>query len=248
MNLSPLLLILVMSFSLSGCLSGVKDTGKEAVISYTIGKNNKADKVNLPHLGEVTQISVGDSLIHSYKVEETKGIKLSDKININGRYNGFVQNYTIHPGEFKIYGSGLDGIYYIRNNSVSQWVSASGHAGTYDGGVVISPNKSKGDSLFFISTKTIVEPIGKKIKYEKITIKNKVPNDFRRELIYVGKSGSSIQLEYREFNKDYIRPAFNQTITYDISSDKKIGYKGAIFEIIDASNTGLKYKVLKYLN
>ena len=73
-------------------------------------------------------------------------------------------------------------------------------------------------------------------------------DSFRRELIYSGVSRGSVTLEYREFSNDLARPAFSQTLTYDLEEGRTIGFRGARFEIISADNLSLKYRVLKHLD
>jgi hypothetical protein len=71
--------------------------------------------------------------------------------------------------------------------------------------------------------------------------------EFRRELIYSGVSGSTLSLSYREFSRDFARPAFTQDLKYDLSQGTTIGYKGARFEVIKADNVSLRYRVLAHL-
>ena len=72
--------------------------------------------------------------------------------------------------------------------------------------------------------------------------------DFKRELSYAGGGKNSISILYREFKGNLARPAFTQEIKFDISEDNVIGFKGARFKIIQASNTGIKYTVIKHFN
>ena len=69
-------------------------------------------------------------------------------------------------------------------------------------------------------------------------------DSFRQELIYNGRSGSTVHFTYRELNDSLMRPAFSQEASYDLSDSNVIGFKGARIEIIEATNTKLKYKVL----
>jgi hypothetical protein len=71
---------------------------------------------------------------------------------------------------------------------------------------------------------------------------------FKRELIYGGQSGTTISISYREFADGTARPAFTQDIKYDLAESKIIGFRGARFEVAKASNTSLRYKVLKTLD
>ena len=70
------------------------------------------------------------------------------------------------------------------------------------------------------------------------------PN-FEQELIYNGKSGNTVNFVYREFSKSFIRSGFTQNVQYDLSESKIIGFKGARVEVIEATNTKLKYRVIK---
>lgn len=67
--------------------------------------------------------------------------------------------------------------------------------------------------------------------------------EFRRELLYTGRAGNQITLMYREFKGDMARPAFTQQLQYEASSNAIIGYQGARFRIISATNTEVTYEV-----
>ena len=71
---------------------------------------------------------------------------------------------------------------------------------------------------------------------------------FRKELVYTGISQTVVSILYREFKDDLARPAFSQDLKYDLSESKVVGYRGARFEIIKATNQGLTYKTLKQLD
>jgi hypothetical protein len=73
-------------------------------------------------------------------------------------------------------------------------------------------------------------------------------NYFTREVIYTGVSQNTVFILYREFITDIARPAFSQELKYDLSQGDIIGFKEARFKIIKATNTNIKYIVLKHLN
>jgi len=73
-------------------------------------------------------------------------------------------------------------------------------------------------------------------------------DSFKKELIFTGVSQKTVTFLYKEFVDNLARPAFTTELKYDISEDGMIGYKGARFQVIKASNTGIRYKVLRYLN
>ena len=73
-------------------------------------------------------------------------------------------------------------------------------------------------------------------------------DSFKKELVYGGLSQKTISISYREFSDGTARPAFTQDLKYDLSEGDEIGFRGARFQVIKASNTVLKYKVIKALD
>ena len=73
-------------------------------------------------------------------------------------------------------------------------------------------------------------------------------DSFQQTLIYSGKVGNKINVGYREFSSNLARPAFNNDVEYDLNESKQIGYKGALLDIIEATNQSITYKVLRNFN
>lgn len=71
---------------------------------------------------------------------------------------------------------------------------------------------------------------------------------FRKDFMYNGRVGNSLKFTYREFVNDLARPAFTQDLQYDLTESDIIGFRDARIKITDATNTSLKYKVLKGLS
>jgi hypothetical protein len=68
---------------------------------------------------------------------------------------------------------------------------------------------------------------------------------FRQELIYNGRIGSQVKFLYRELSNDLLRGSFNQDVQYDLTEGPVIGFKGLRLEIEEATNTKIKYRVIK---
>jgi hypothetical protein len=81
------------------------------------------------------------------------------------------------------------------------------------------------------------------INFQKTTVY--APGSMRKEILYNGKSKDTIKITYREYMNDMARPAFYQDLNYDLIESKIIGFKGTQIEIIDATNSDIKYKVIK---
>ena len=67
---------------------------------------------------------------------------------------------------------------------------------------------------------------------------------FTAELIYLGISGDTLRIEYKEFINNMARPAFSQDLTFDLARSREIRFKDITMEIIEATNTMLTFKVI----
>lgn len=70
---------------------------------------------------------------------------------------------------------------------------------------------------------------------------------FKEVFLYNGKSQNTIKIQYREYKNDFARQAFYQDLTYDLSESKTIGFKGMTIDIIEATNSKIKFIVRKGL-
>lgn len=78
-------------------------------------------------------------------------------------------------------------------------------------------------------------------------------NTFRWDLIYTGRSGSTITFTYREYNVSedesaLIRDSFSQMLSYEIAEETEIGFRGARIAIDEASNTGIRYRIISFID
>ncbi len=76
-------------------------------------------------------------------------------------------------------------------------------------------------------------------------IEERYSRDFvRKELLYSGKSGSTIEVSYREFRGGFAAPAFFQNLKYDLAESNVIQFQKFRIEIIQADNKQITYKIL----
>lgn len=85
---------------------------------------------------------------------------------------------------------------------------------------------------------------------EKNDVYNTVREGLVQELMYGGIDGNTIQIDYREYSKsDYgtiARPAFSQSVKYDLSKSKIISYRNLEMEIINADGKEIVFLVKKF--
>lgn len=70
-------------------------------------------------------------------------------------------------------------------------------------------------------------------------------NTFQQSIEYAGRSRDILKFTYSEFTGGFARQAFTRDFQVDLSEGKVAAYKGAIIEIIEATNIQIKYKVIR---
>lgn len=68
-----------------------------------------------------------------------------------------------------------------------------------------------------------------------------------RELIYSGKSGTTVEVAYREFRGGYAAPAFSQNLKYDLQGSAVISFQEFRIKVLEATNNAITYQVVSDL-
>lgn len=206
-----------------------------------------------PSLGVAAGVEVGGVMLSKRYVRSSAVIQTSSPVSHVASHNGIDISLRLPPGHLVRYGENAEGVYYIADNfSASITVMGSVQPLKTQGGLIIKNDTSETKKVFrkpesidhaFISEHS--EPINVVSRPDR-----EFPHkeNYARELIYTGVSKNVISVIYREFSNDLIRPAFSQELKYDLGEGSVIGFRGARFEVIGASNTELKYKVIRNLD
>jgi hypothetical protein len=70
-------------------------------------------------------------------------------------------------------------------------------------------------------------------------------NSLQQTIDYAGRSGDVLKFNYSEFSDNFARQAFTREFQIDLNEGKIAAYKGAIIEVIEATNIQIKYKVIR---
>jgi hypothetical protein len=241
MNIKTISLAIFSSLLIQGCQTAstnIKHSYSPTYYSPSI--------IDIPAIGETKTVEVGDSLISKDQITQIPSIDLKQPIQHQATNVGTTFMITSLPGRYIEKGNDIAGKFYQAN---SDKFLVNGRPINSPCGIYI-PNASQTATEFYC-----LSPEGTPISY----IKNGIPYDksstqvrdeisFKKELIYTGVSKNVISITYREFKDDLARPAFSQDLKYDLAESSIVGYKGARFEIIKASNQGLTFKMLKPLD
>lgn len=232
---------ITLVLTLGGCVSGPSSTSQW---------------VNFPELNVQSEVELGQSMVSTARKETLPAIVIDKDIT----HNTTECRLTILAGVLPIYMSDKDGTFYAREEHFALTVlDKPNHTA---GGVYVPNDKSKPTEVFcghwrrtYSNKARAVHP---GIDFKLATYSEKWANDtllpILSELVYSGISQNTLSILYREFYRDqktglhYAKPAFYQELKYDLSQGNTIGYKGARFRVIKATNTSIKYEVLKHLN
>ena len=124
------------------------------------------------------------------------------------------------------------------------------HAGGYS----VKPVNSKSYALQAIQEVTVGSPM---ISTDEQTVKRgrwigvlyspsgyeETVSTFKRELIYGGKTGTTVNIFYREYGDNFARPAFAQELKYYLKDSKDISFQNFQIHVLSANNSKVKFKV-----
>lgn len=172
-------------------------------------------KSDSPAIGEVKTAELGSKLLVQQDIEIMRGRKIA----------------PVARGSMGLFPADFSGMYVRANNGEH-----------YCGTVVFRDPLNNGKQNFICFTDQ--EFREKNLPYEETEDIVQRPTNFQRVLEYSGKSGNAISVFYKEFNETFIRPAFTQEFKFDLGESNIIGIKGARIEVVQATNTGITYKIL----
>lgn len=241
-SISTLIGVFSVIALLQGCVTVPSDNIKRTFSpTYHIAK-----VTDYPTVGEIKTIEVGESLVYKDKQISIPAIDIEQVIEQNFTNFGKTYLITILPGRYVEKGKDLNGKYFEAPVGKTLENGRKLPKGT---GVYVADNDPRKTEFYAMANATTPLSYPREgIPFVKSVQQTRDELSFRKELVYTGISQTVVSILYREFKDDLARPAFSQDLKYDLSESKVVGYRGARFEIIKATNQGLTYKTLKQLD
>lgn len=194
--------------------------------------------ISEPPLNSINTISIGDIMVRQGEYTEHDAIFVSHPINAGA--------YTIQPGNYLKTGEESGAEFYYPGGSEPGRVDKSMFADNWSSVII----KNHGSPQICVLTVygTSITTCNDGSNFQRRKVSSLQRDSFQQTLIYSGKIGNKVNVAYREFSNSLARPAFNNNVEYDISESKIVGYKGAQFEIIEATNQHIKFRLIKNFN
>ncbi len=208
--------------------------------------------IHTPKINTEAEAEIGQTIISKANLTTYPAVKinqtLSDTVKqnmLNNRYSGTT---TINSGIYKKTSEDANGSFFPDPNGTFQF--AMGTLKCVCG--VYIPHDVTKPAVMFTYHNTI-GATGFEFGVTPLDVSKTISevwssDSFKKELVYGGLSQKTISISYREFSDGTARPAFTQELKYDLTEGNEIGFRGARFLVIKASNTMLKYKVTKALD
>lgn len=219
------LLVVVSLVALGGC----------ATPTYNYTAPYRA--ISEPPVGSVSTVRIGDVMLKQGKYREHDAVRLTAISQISW-------GYTLHPGVYLKHGDDSEAEYFLPSGSddggriekallADQWKSVMA--------------KRTSDELCIVTVFNVAV-CRQGIAFERLRKAISSADSFQQTLIYNGRVGSKINVAYREFSNNVARPAFNNSVEYDLSESTTVGYKGAELEILEATNQHIRFRLLRNFN
>jgi hypothetical protein len=246
-------IILLTSVSLGtganagGAVGGPNATSSLPACGAKAGRALSTQSISLPAVNEEQEVEPGSSLLSTAQQTVTEtGLILTSSATVTGKYAGADFVITIPATDLRLAPRKGD-LTMIPAASFRYQREKSERHGFMkpDIGVYEDPNDPtllKVRVIFGLVARDFPMPDPKLDRERCLSLGT---GGFRHEIIYSGAAKGVISLLYREYVDDLARPAFSQVLTYDLADGNEIGLKGARIRVIKASNTGLRYVVLR---
>jgi len=192
---------------------------------------------SIPELGVEVLLGLGEPLLDQGKATKRDVIYIIQETSLAA--------YKEKPGKLLKVGSDQSYDYFSQDTHTGYSI--------YEGLLISTPsmtaslryNKNNGE--YCILRPTDIDICGE-INTRNETDKVITNDSFRRTLIYSGRVGNKLKISYREFSNNMARSAFSSEVEYDLGESSIIGYAGARIKVISATNTEIKYEVIKNFN
>ncbi|MFW1838648.1 hypothetical protein ACG9XS_08770 [Acinetobacter gyllenbergii] len=197
----------------------------------------KAKDVSKPAIGSINTAFVGDALLSQGRIVERNTLVVDETFKPTFQYE-------VKSGSYPQTGEDDKNKYFAIMDSKTKTNGVQSKMLSDPPKDLMVDSKGELCIISVYNTKYCGEAKNTRIETENVITEK----SFQQTLIYSGKVGNKINIGYREFSNDVARPAFNNNVEYDLNESKEIGYKGALLEIIEATNQNIKYKVIKNFN
>jgi hypothetical protein len=193
---------------------------------------NQTFKDNRPAVDQVVKVYSGDAMI-----TQRTG-KIVDCIVPNTTWEKIYSGATFSiRGDRPICltpGVGYIGDYPHYSHSSDSWTAT------------VDVSERKGKFKFVVLRRTLKKNAIEGVDFRRTVAFKSIPDSLQRNIEYSGRSGTVLNFIYSEFTNGLARDAFTREFSMDLSEGNLGGYKGVMFEVIEANNFEISYQIKRH--
>lgn len=219
------LLFVALAVVLAGCAAPKYNYAPESIA------------ISEPAIGSITVARIGETMLRQGKYQEHDAFRLVQQQEVGWAY-------TLHPGIYLKTGDDEAAEYFRPSGGAeSGRVEKSFIADPWK--AIMTRRATPDVCVVTVLNAYVCSPaVGMERRKQPVL----ASDAFQQTLLYNGRVGSKINIAYREFSNNTARPAFNNTVEYDLNESTEIAYKGAQLEVLEATNQHIKFKLIRNFN
>jgi hypothetical protein len=200
------------------------------------------------HVGEARTAQKGDIMIDRTDGSQVlPGYLLNRQITVVGTDRQPVVDSEVWAARFRYAGPCPDGVYIV--TSPSFYEERIGIVITEDGSItcdmpVVQLVGGKTGRTWQLDEQLPAERVFDPVPF----VSGFEEGAVRWQLVYRGRSGGKVALEYIEYRgyvDDNAKPAFQQTTTYDLAATKSLSFRGTEIKVDRATDRDISYRVVR---
>lgn len=196
--------------------------------------------IDRPTQGETVVAELGDIVLERAQSKRYDAILLENEVTWFDLY-GFRQ-FVMRPGRLVARETDEDFTYFFSDQLTSR-ETFSGAVASASGGICIRKGDANYVRAFSARGVCGVSP-DQRPSFTPLSVPEAHAPNYRRELIYGGRSGSVLSFVYRELSGDQPYPTLSLDFHIDLADGLVFGLRGAKIEVVEATNSKLTYRVV----
>lgn len=189
--------------------------------------------VSLPEEGQVSTANLGETLLTKYEVSYRPALEILEPES----WTEVLISWNLPTQKLRAIGLGADG-------KPARWRGTLKDTKRPSLDFAVYVDRNTETQVLTARNSLTVYSHGLKAPTRDAIIEEPSETDFKQELIYNGRVGDDLRFVYREFASRAARSAFSQEAQYDLQESNIIGFKGARIEVLEATNSSIRYRVI----
>lgn len=196
--------------------------------------------IDRPQAGQITVAELGGAVLETSRSVRYDGMLLENRVTWLDLFK--LRQFAIEPGRLVAREADQEFTYYF-SDQLSFWDPLTGLTSRASGGICVGKTDPKRVRAFTTPGSCGIQP-DQWPRFSAISVVDGNAANFRDELIYGGRSGSTLRFVYREFSVGQPSPTLSMEFQIDLSEGPVFGFRGARIEVLEATNASLKYRVI----